>query len=41
MSDFYIAPDLLSSHGSGMLAKNYNIKRKTYFDQEKNKIAKN
>ena len=38
MLDFYIAPDFLSSHDLGILAKKTSTKkRKTHFDHEKNK----
>ena len=38
MLDFYIAPDFLSSHGSGMLAKNYNLKENFILIMRKIKI---
>ena len=36
MTDFYIAPDFLSSHDSGMIAKKLQLKKiKAHFDREK------
>ena len=37
MTHFYIAPDFLSSHDSGMLNKKLQLKKKNSFFCEKNK----